>query len=292
MRTDEIRSSYIAHFESRGHRVVSSAPLVPHDDPSIMFTVAGMVQFKDALTGRETLPYSRATTCQRCVRAGGKHNDLENVGYTTRHHTFFEMLGNFSFGDYFKEEAIEWAWDYCRNTLGLDKDRLWFTVHPTDNEAREIWIRKIGIDSSRVIDLEDNFWAMGDTGPCGPCSEIFFDQGPAVAGGPPGSLDEDGDRFLEIWNLVFPQFDRQTDGSLDPLASPGVDTGAGLERIASVMQGVHSNYESDLFAPLFDSLGSDPQEKRSVERHRIAVLSRDCRSHTLLGISCCRRCIT
>ena len=263
MRTDEIRSSYLAHFEGRGHRVISSAPLVPSDDPTILFTVAGMVPFKDALTGLETLPYKRATSCQMCIRAGGKHNDLENVGYTNRHHTFFEMLGNFSFGDYFKEGAIDWAWEYCKNILELDRDRLWFTVHPTDNEAREIWIKKVGIDPTRIIDIEENFWTMGDTGPCGPCSEIFYDQGDAVQGGPPGSTDEDGDRFIEIWNLVFPQFDKQPDGSLEPLASPGVDTGAGLERLASVMQGVHSNYETDVFSSVFKHLAELLKEQDS-----------------------------
>ncbi|MCY3860193.1 MAG: alanine--tRNA ligase [Gammaproteobacteria bacterium] len=254
MDTAEIRSTYLAHFANRGHRVVPSAPLIPSDDPTILFTVAGMVQFKDALTGVETLSYSRATSCQRCVRAGGKHNDLENVGYTARHHTFFEMLGNFSFGDYFKEEAIEWAWEYVNDVIGLEKDRLWFTVHPSDDEARKLWIDKIGIDPARVIDHEDNFWTMGDTGPCGPCTEIFFDQGPSIAGGPPGSKDEDGDRFLEIWNLVFPQFDRQPDGELEPLAKPGVDTGLGLERLAAVTQGVDSGYGTDVFAPIFVTL--------------------------------------
>ena len=254
MDTAEIRSTYLAHFANRGHRVVPSAPLIPSDDPTILFTVAGMVQFKDALTGVETLSYSRATSCQRCVRAGGKHNDLENVGYTARHHTFFEMLGNFSFGDYFKEEAIEWAWEYVNDVIGLEKDRLWFTVHPSDDEARKLWIDKIGIDPARVIDHEDNFWTMGDTGPCGPCTEIFFDQGPSIAGGPPGSKDEDGDRFLEIWNLVFPQLDRQPDGELEPLAKPGVDTGLGLERLAAVTQGVDSGYGTDVFAPIFVTL--------------------------------------
>lgn len=254
MKTAEIRSTYLEHFANRGHRVVPSAPLIPSDDPTILFTVAGMVPFKNALTGLETLPYSRATSCQRCVRAGGKHNDLENVGFTARHHTFFEMLGNFSFGDYFKEEAIEWAWAYVRDVLDLAQDCIWITVHPTDDEAMQLWTKKIGIDPSRVVKHEENFWAMGDTGPCGPCSEIFFDQGSGVAGGPPGSADEDGDRFLEIWNLVFPQFDRQPDGELTPLASPGVDTGSGLERVASVMQGVHSNYEIDIFEPIFKTL--------------------------------------
>jgi alanyl-tRNA synthetase len=206
-----------------------------------------MVQFKDALLGRETRDYARAVSCQRCVRAGGKHNDLENVGYTARHHTLFEMLGNFSFGDYFKEETIRWAWQFVTEILELPEDRLWVTVHPTDADARAIWIGKIGLAESRVIDLEDNFWAMGETGPCGPDTEIFFDQGPELSGGPPGSSTEDGDRFLEFWNLVFPQFDRAEDGSLATLATPGVDTGMGLERVAALTQGVPSNYEIDLF---------------------------------------------
>ena len=273
METAEIRSTYLAHFANRGHRVVPSAPLIPSDDPTILFTVAGMVQFKDALTGAETLPYSRATSCQRCVRAGGKHNDLENVGYTARHHTFFEMLGNFSFGDYFKEEAIEWAWEYVTEIVGLDKNRLWFTIHPSDDEAKKLWIDKIGIDSSRLITHEDNFWAMGDTGPCGPCTEIFFDQGPSVEGGPPGSKDEDGDRFLEIWNLVFPQFDRQPDGELEPLAKPGVDTGLGLERLAAVTQGVDSGYGTDLFAPIFEMLDDIVNRTQRID----ALVSPSCR---------------
>ena len=256
MKTAEIRSSFQEHFAGRGHRVVPSAPLTPSDDPTILFTVAGMVPFKDALTGRETLPYQRATSCQRCVRAGGKHNDLENVGFTARHHTFFEMLGNFSFGDYFKEEAIVWAWEYIKEVLNLDQERVWITVHPSDTEANEIWTKKVGINESRVVAHEENFWAMGDTGPCGPCSEVFYDQGSEVLGGPPGSKEEDGDRFLEIWNLVFPQFDRTADGSLDPLPSPGVDTGMGLERTASVMQRVFSNYEIDAFASMFTMLTS------------------------------------
>ena len=264
MRTAEIRSRYLEFFEEKGHRVVPSGPLVPPNDPSIMFTVAGMVQFKGALIGIEDLGYTRAASSQRCVRVGGKHNDLENVGFTARHNTFFEMLGNFSFGDYFKEETITWAWEFFTQVLGLDKQDLWITVHPTDEEARKIWIDKIGVVSDRVIDVEDNFWAMGDTGPCGPDSEIFFDQGSSVPGGPPGSADEEGDRFLEVWNLVFPQFDRQPDGKLAPLARPGVDTGAGLERLAAVMQGVRSNYEIDVFEPILKETGriagiTDPQ---------------------------------
>lgn len=247
MRTADLRSAFLDFFGVRDHRVVASSSLVPTNDPTMLFTNAGMVQFKDVLLGREARDYSRAVSCQRCVRAGGKHNDLENVGYTARHHTFFEMLGNFSFGDYFKEETISWAWQFVTEVLTLPEDRLWVTVHPTDVDARAIWTEKIGLAESRVVDLEGNFWAMGETGPCGPDTEIFFDQGPELAGGPPGSADEDGDRFLEFWNLVFPQFDRAVDGSLSSLASPGVDTGLGLERVAALTQGVGSNYEIDLF---------------------------------------------
>ncbi|MEC9240809.1 MAG: alanine--tRNA ligase-related protein, partial [Pseudomonadota bacterium] len=255
MRTADLRSAFLDFFGERNHRVVASSSLVPVNDPTMLFTNAGMVQFKDALLGREARDYSRAASCQRCVRAGGKHNDLENVGYTARHHTLFEMLGNFSFGDYFKEETISWAWQFVTEVLMLPRDQLWITVHPTDEEARAIWIGKIGLDESRVIDLEDNFWTMGETGPCGPDSEIFYDQGPEFVGGPPGSADEDGDRFLEFWNLVFPQFDRAADGSLSPLATPGVDTGLGLERAAALTQGVGSNYEIDLFHDVIQRAG-------------------------------------
>ncbi|MBX3706586.1 MAG: alanine--tRNA ligase [Pseudomonadales bacterium] len=255
MKTAEVRSAYLAFFEARGHRIVPSSPLVPHNDPTLLFTNAGMNQFKDALLGREDPGYRRAASAQRCVRAGGKHNDLENVGYTARHHTFFEMLGNFSFGDYFKDETIGWAWEFITGVLGLPRDRLWVTVHPTDADSRRIWESHIGIPRDRVISLEENFWAMGDTGPCGPCTEIFYDHGPSVAGGPPGSPDEDGDRYIEFWNLVFPQFDRQPDGALAPLPQPGVDTGMGLERISAIMQGVHSNYEIDLFRNLLAGVG-------------------------------------
>ena len=250
MKTDEIRAAYLGFFEQRGHRVVPSSSLVPANDPTLLFTNSGMVQFKDALTGRERLDYRRAVSCQRCVRAGGKHNDLENVGYNGRHQTLFEMLGNFSFGDYFKEDAITWAWEFVTDVLGLAKDRLWVTVHPSDDEAREIWTRKIGMPPERVVDHEDNLWAMGDTGPCGPDSELFYDLGADVAGGPPGSADEDGDRYSEFWNLVFPQYDRAADGTLSPLATPGVDTGMGLERVAAIVQGVASNYENDVFRKL------------------------------------------
>ncbi len=255
MKTADVRSAYLKFFEQRGHRVVPSSPLVPHNDPTLLFTNAGMNQFKDALLGREDLGFKRAASAQRCVRAGGKHNDLENVGYTARHHTFFEMLGNFSFGDYFKEETIAWAWEFVTEVLGLPPEKLWVTVHPTDDESRRLWVERIGVPEDRVVSLDENFWAMGDTGPCGPCTEIFYDHGPEVAGGPPGSPDEDGDRYIEFWNLVFPQFDRQDDGELKPLPQPGVDTGMGLERISAIMQGVHSNYEIDLFRNLMAAVG-------------------------------------
>ncbi len=256
MKTAELRDAYIQFFSERGHRIVPSSPLVPQNDPTLLFTNSGMVQFKDPLLGRADLDYQRAVSAQRCVRAGGKHNDLENVGYTARHHTFFEMMGNFSFGDYFKEETITWAWEFVAEVLKLPKERIWVTVHPTDDEARKLWQDKIGFSSDRVIDLEENFWTMGDTGPCGPCTELFYDHGPDVAGGPPGSPDEDGDRYIEFWNLVFPQFDRAPDGELTPLPRPGVDTGMGLERMAAIMQGVHANYEIDLFRALMREAGS------------------------------------
>ncbi len=255
MKTAEIRAAYLDFFAARGHKVVKSSSLVPGNDPTLLFTNAGMVQFKDALTGRERPGFDRAASCQLCVRAGGKHNDLENVGYTARHQTLFEMLGNFSFGSYFKEDAIDWAWEFVTDVLAFDRDRLWVTVHPTDGEARKLWIDKIGVPAERVIDHPDNFWAMGDTGPCGPDSEIFYDQGPSVAGGPPGSPEEEGDRFLEVWNLVFPQYDRSADGELAPLASPGVDTGMGLERAAAISQGVRSNYENDILREIVFAAG-------------------------------------
>ncbi len=255
MKTAEVRQAYLSYFEGKGHRVVPSSTLVPREDPTLLFTNAGMNQFKDALLGREDPGYKRAVSSQRCVRAGGKHNDLENVGYTARHLTFFEMLGNFSFGDYFKEETIAWAWAFVTEALKLPKERLWVTVHPTDEESRRLWQDKIGVRPERVVDHGDNFWAMGDTGPCGPCTEIFYDHGPEVPGGPPGSADEDGDRYIEVWNLVFPQFDRAADGELEPLPAPGVDTGMGLERMATVLQGVHSNFEIDLFAGLMRRAG-------------------------------------
>ncbi len=250
--TSQIREQFLQFFASQGHEIVASGSLVPGNDKTLLFTNAGMVQFKDVFTGDEVRDYSRATTSQRCVRAGGKHNDLDNVGYTARHHTFFEMLGNFSFGDYFKHDAIRFAWTFLTGTLGLPADKLWVTVFEEDDEAESIWVNDIGVPAERVIRIgaKDNFWMMGDTGPCGPCSEIFYDHGEEVWGGPPGSPEEDGDRYIEIWNLVFMQFDRSADGTMTPLPKPCVDTGMGLERIAAVLQHVHSNYEIDLFAHL------------------------------------------
>ena len=255
MKTADLRNAFLKFYESKGHRIVPSSSLVPNNDPTLLFTNAGMNQFKDPLLGKSDPGYSRATSAQRCVRAGGKHNDLENVGYTARHHTFFEMMGNFSFGDYFKEETITWAWEFATDVVGLDTSKILITVHPTDDDSRKIWRDKVGIADERIIDLEENFWTMGDTGPCGPCTELFYDHGPSVAGGPPGSPDEDGDRFIEFQNLVFPQFDRNADGSMDALPQPGVDTGMGLERMAAILQGVHSNYEIDLFARLMQEAG-------------------------------------
>lgn len=254
MKSAEIRQAFLTYFEEQEHTIVPTSSLVPGNDPTLLFTNAGMVPFKDVFLGRDPRPYVRATSAQRCVRAGGKHNDLDNVGYTARHHTFFEMLGNFSFGDYFKRDAIRFAWVFLTQTLGLPKDKLWVTVHISDDEAERIWKDEIGIDPERFSKLdEDNFWQMGDTGPCGPSSEIFFDHGPEVWGGPPGSPEEDGDRYIEIWNLVFMQFDRDAQGTLNPLPKPSIDTGMGLERVAAVMQGVHSNYEIDLFQNLLQA---------------------------------------
>ncbi len=260
MKSAALRQSFLDFFRGHGHEIVPSSPLVPANDPTLLFTNAGMVQFKDVFLGLETRPYLRAASCQRCVRAGGKHNDLENVGYTARHHTFFEMLGNFSFGDYFKREAIGYAWRFLTGELGIPAGRLWATVYAEDDEAARIWLEEIRIDPQRFVRIgdkpggaryeSDNFWAMGETGPCGPCSEIFYDHGPEVAGGPPGSPEADGDRYVEIWNLVFMQYDRGGDGRLTPLPKPSVDTGMGLERLAAVMQGVHSNYDIDLFRHL------------------------------------------
>ncbi|MCU7796975.1 MAG: alanine--tRNA ligase [Candidatus Thiodiazotropha sp. (ex Myrtea spinifera)] len=256
----EIRNAFLDYFAEHGHEVVSSSPLVPQNDPTLLFTNAGMVQFKDVFLGREKRNYHRATSSQRCVRAGGKHNDLENVGYTARHHTFFEMLGNFSFGDYFKRDAIHYAWQFLTETIGLPPEKLWVTVYQDDDEAADVWLKEIGVDPARFTRIgdkpggkayeSDNFWSMGDTGPCGPCSEIFYDHGEGIWGGPPGTPEEEGDRYIEIWNLVFMQYNRDVDGTMTPLPKPSVDTGMGLERLAAVMQGVHSNYEIDLFAHL------------------------------------------
>ena len=254
--SNELRQAFLDFFHDRDHEIVASAPLVPGNDPTLLFTNAGMVQFKDVFLGDDKRSYDRAVTSQRCVRAGGKHNDLENVGYTTRHHTFFEMLGNFSFGDYFKREAIQYGWEFLTGTLGLPAEKLWVTVFNDDDEAADIWLKEMKVDPERFTRMgeKDNFWAMGDTGPCGPCSEIFYDHGPDVEGGPPGSPDEDGDRYVEVWNLVFMQFDRSADGTMTPLPKPSVDTGMGLERMAAVMQGVHSNYKIDLFANLIKAI--------------------------------------
>lgn len=256
MNTAALRAAFLSFYESKGHKIVPSSSLVPHNDPTLLFTNAGMNQFKDPLLGKIDPGYSRATSAQRCVRAGGKHNDLENVGYTARHHTFFEMMGNFSFGDYFKEETITWAWEFATEVVGLSADKILITVHPTDDDSRKIWRDKVGIKGDRIIDLEENFWTMGDTGPCGPCTELFYDHGPSIAGGPPGSPDEDGDRFIEFQNLVFPQFDRLADGEMTSLPQAGVDTGMGLERMAAILQGVHSNYEIDLFRKVMLETGS------------------------------------
>jgi len=273
---NDIRKAFLDFFAKNGHNVVSSSPLVPHNDPTLMFTNAGMVQFKDVFTGMETRDYTRATTSQKCVRAGGKHNDLENVGYTARHHTFFEMLGNFSFGDYFKEDAIDMAWKLITKDYGINPDRLLVTVYHTDDQAFDLWKRIAGLPDERIIRIptNDNFWSMGDTGPCGPCSEIFYDHGDHILGGPPGSPDEDGDRFVEIWNLVFMQYEQQADGSRIELPKPSIDTGMGLERITAVMQGTHDNYDIDLMRALIlasaDVSGTDPDGDHRVSHRVIA----------------------
>ena len=270
MGSAELRSRFLEYFRERGHRIVPSSPLVPANDPTLLFTNAGMVQFKEVFLGQEERDYKRAVTTQRCVRAGGKHNDLENVGYTARHHTFFEMLGNFSFGDYFKKEAIEYAWGLLVGELGLPVDRLWVTVYVDDDEAADIWLNHIGVSEERFARIagSDNFWQMGDTGPCGPCTEIFYDHGPGIEGGPPGTPEQDGDRYVEIWNLVFMQYDRAADGTMTPLPAPCVDTGMGLERISAVMQGVHDNYHIDLFQRLLaaaaELAGSDDADNASL----------------------------
>ncbi|MCX8500358.1 MAG: alanine--tRNA ligase, partial [Alphaproteobacteria bacterium] len=272
--TNEIRSKFLNYFVGNDHRPVASSPLVPRNDPTLMFTNSGMVQFKNLFTGVEKRDYRRATTAQKSVRAGGKHNDLENVGFTARHHTFFEMLGNFSFGDYFKEQAISYAWNLLTRDYGLPPDRLLVTVYADDDEAHGLWRRIAGLPDSRIIRISttDNFWSMGDTGPCGPCSEIFYDHGEGIAGGPPGSVDQDGDRFIEIWNLVFMQFEQAADGSRTPLPHPSIDTGMGLERIAAVLQGVHDNYDIDLFRNLIaasSAAAGVPVEGRFNTSHRV-----------------------
>ncbi|HEV2331736.1 MAG TPA: alanine--tRNA ligase, partial [Gammaproteobacteria bacterium] len=288
MTSNDIRKSFLDFFKSKGHAVVASSPLVPANDPTLLFTNAGMVQFKDVFLGRDKRDYSRATSSQRCVRAGGKHNDLENVGYTARHHTFFEMLGNFSFGDYFKQDAILYSWELLTKVWKLPADRLWVTVYETDDEAYNHWLKDVGVPKERIVRIgdkpggqkyqSDNFWQMADTGPCGPCSEIFYDHGESIAGGPPGSKDADGDRYIEVWNLVFMQFDRSAEGVLTPLPKPCVDTGMGLERITAVLQHVHSNYEIDLFKKLIDAAAqvTGAQDKQSPSLRVIADHIRAC----------------
>ena len=278
--TAELRKAFIDFFVSKQHTHVPSSSLVPYNDPTLLFTNAGMNQFKDCFLGIDKRDYSRAVTSQKCVRAGGKHNDLDNVGYTARHHTFFEMLGNFSFGDYFKKSAIAYAWEFLTSAdwLALDADKLYVTIYETDDEAFDIWHKDIGLPAERIIRIgdnkgapyaSDNFWAMGDTGPCGPCSEVFYDHGAHVEGGLPGTPEEDGDRYIEVWNCVFMQFNRQPDGTMEPLPAPSVDTGMGLERISAILQGVHSNYEIDLFVNLINSaadlLGIKNEEQASLK---------------------------
>ncbi len=273
---NDIRKSFLDFFKRNDHAVVPSSPLVPRNDPTLMFTNAGMVQFKNVFTGLETLPYSRAVSAQKCVRAGGKHNDLDNVGYTARHHTFFEMLGNFSFGDYFKAHAIELAWTLITKEYGLPKDKLLATVYVDDDDAFDLWKKISGLPESKILRIagSDNFWSMGETGPCGPCAEIFYDHGEHIPGGPPGSLDAEGDRFIEIWNLVFMQYEQRADGTRVDLPRPSIDTGMGLERIAAVLQGTHDNYAIDLFATLIrviaELTGVDPEGPQKASHRVIA----------------------
>ncbi|HEN20946.1 MAG TPA: alanine--tRNA ligase, partial [Desulfobacteraceae bacterium] len=285
MNSKEIREKFLSYFKANGHEIVESSSLIPKDDPTLLFTNSGMVQFKRSFLGQENRGYTRAATSQKCVRAGGKHNDLDNVGYTQRHHTFFEMLGNFSFGDYFKEEAILWAWELLTRGYGLSESRLYVSVYKDDDEAYRLWEEKIGVPSERIVRLgdKDNFWAMGDTGPCGPCSEILFDQGPSLAcGSPDCGPGCECDRYLEIWNLVFTQFDRDPEGKMTPLPKPNIDTGMGLERLSAVIQGVPSNYDTDLFQPVIGSIqelsnksyGIDPKQDvafRVISDHARAV---------------------
>jgi alanyl-tRNA synthetase len=281
MTSNEIRTAYLEFFRSKGHEIVPGSPLIPANDPTLLFTNSGMVQFKELFLGNEQRAYTRAATAQRCIRAGGKHNDLDNVGYTARHHTFFEMLGNFSFGDYFKREAIQYAWEFLTVVMKIPQERLWITVFEDDNEAADIWLKEIGVSDKRLSRCgeKDNFWAMGDTGPCGPCSEIFYDHGPEIAGGPPGSPDADGDRYVEIWNLVFTQYDRSKDGTLKAIPKPSVDTGMGLERIAALLQGVHNNYDIDTFSRIIAAIRSLPGfdgNKHAVSQRVIADHIRSC----------------
>ena len=283
--SSEIRRAFLDFFSAREHTIVPSSPLVPANDPTLLFTNAGMVQFKNVFLGREQHPFQRAVSCQACVRAGGKHNDLENVGYTTRHHTFFEMLGNFSFGDYFKREAIHYAWEFLTESLGIDPARLWITVFQDDDEAASVWLDEIKVDKRRLSRCgeQDNFWTMGATGPCGPCSEVFFDHGAAIAGGPPGSPEQNGDRFVEIWNLVFTQYDRDDSGRLHPIPHPSVDTGMGLERIAAVMQGVHSNYDIDVFRALTGAVIALVSDKDAVHRTSVQAIADHIRASAFIA---------
>jgi alanyl-tRNA synthetase len=283
MSAAQVRRAFLEFFQGRGHAIVASSSLVPGNDPTLLFTNAGMVQFKDVFLGKDNRDYLRATTSQRCVRAGGKHNDLENVGYTARHHTFFEMLGNFSFGDYFKRDAIRYAWDFVTGTLKLDPGRLWVTVFKDDDEAADIWIKEIGVAPERLTRMgeKSNFWAMGDTGPCGPCTEIFYDHGAHIPGGPPGSPDEDGDRYVEIWNLVFMQYDRAPEGTLTPLPKPSVDTGAGLERLSAVMQGITNNYDIDLFRGIVQA-AADLADTKDLANPSLRVIADHIRACTFL----------
>ena len=284
---NEIRSTFLDYFAKNDHQIVSSGPLVPRNDPTLMFANAGMNQFKDVFVGKETRDYKRAVTSQKCVRAGGKHNDLDNVGYTARHHTFFEMLGNFSFGDYFKDRAIELAWNLITKEFGLNKDKLLVTVYHTDDQAFDLWKKIAGLPDSKIIRIptSDNFWAMGDTGPCGPCSEIFYDHGGHIPGGPPGSPDEDGDRFIEIWNLVFMQYEQKSADERVDLPKPSIDTGMGLERLAALLQGTHDNYETDLFKALIaaiveetgvEAVGENKASNRVIARSEERRVGKEC----------------
>src|SRR5437870_5832867 len=293
MKASEIRSQFLKFFESKGHTVVPSSPVVPGDDPTLLFTNAGMNQFKDVFLGFDKRPYTRAATAQKCIRAGGKHNDLENVGYTARHHTFFEMLGNFSFGDYFKKDAIAFAWELLTKVYQLPPEKLWATVYQTDDEAYELWTKMVGIPKERCVRIgdkpggvkfqSDNFWQMADTGPCGPCSEIFYDHGAGIPGGPPGSPEAEGDRYIEIWNLVFMQYNRDEQGNMNPLPKPSVDTGMGLERIAAVLQGKHSNYEIDLFQDLIRAAARETHA-RDLKSPSLNVVADHIRACSLLVV--------